>query len=519
MVKVELKHNPFLLETYIAFNGYAPRVNSQVEKYMNLDLKSWVQKVPDIFYNEMNGYDFDLFFSGTKDDFSALSKAFAAANVTAQEVRLIQQNVLRDAEEKSKDINSLIKWLQMNPNHMFSYENFWANNAELFEGDFVYILLGYEPSYNYQFPLNIETVENVHTLDEVALDNTPILFFITEKKWESFCTDLQYFLKRADVKQQQLFFMIDPKMNTGKITRVIVDLGVERPTVVEKYDADEVMDYFRNYPLTEYVQKAVQCLKGELEEVAEKVAKANKRCKISNAQLNTQIEILQNEIDALKKADEYFLQCSEYRVPVDFVEKSTLLEEKIMKWRNRKTKVIGEQEAQAAAEEYEKILEKAVNEFIEAIMTVFHAAGEYIWSQFLDNYTKPGIDLDFKPKDICLDECSLVSLPDLKEELLALKEVTYVEVKSDLLGIFRKSTDSKIDLTPMTICYYEQWRVKAAQIIMPIANNYSDFCAKALEQYYKSLAKAFHEHLTDLFAARIEQKEKLLSRLSEQNKI
>ena len=35
MIKAELIHNPYLLETTVRFNGKEPRINCQIEKYEN----------------------------------------------------------------------------------------------------------------------------------------------------------------------------------------------------------------------------------------------------------------------------------------------------------------------------------------------------------------------------------------------------------------------------------------------------------------------------------------------------
>ncbi|MBQ1572973.1 MAG: hypothetical protein IIZ78_17725, partial [Clostridiales bacterium] len=69
MISAELCHNPYLLETTVLFNGQKPKVNSQIEKYEHKPLYTWVDKVPKIFYDELNGYDFDLYFIGTNPDF------------------------------------------------------------------------------------------------------------------------------------------------------------------------------------------------------------------------------------------------------------------------------------------------------------------------------------------------------------------------------------------------------------------------------------------------------------------
>ena len=75
MVNAELQHNPYLLETEVKFNGQEPKINSQIEKFENKLLADWVRDIPRMFYDEMNGYDFDLFFSGTEYDFQKLFDA------------------------------------------------------------------------------------------------------------------------------------------------------------------------------------------------------------------------------------------------------------------------------------------------------------------------------------------------------------------------------------------------------------------------------------------------------------
>ena len=105
MISVELQNNPYLLETHVRFNGQRPKINCQIEKYENQLLSDWVSNVPQIFYDEMNGYDFDLIFSGTEYDFQKLNQAFAANDVTPEQVRLIMRNELEDAEVKSDEIN------------------------------------------------------------------------------------------------------------------------------------------------------------------------------------------------------------------------------------------------------------------------------------------------------------------------------------------------------------------------------------------------------------------------------
>ena len=86
MVNTELQHNPYLLETEVKFNGQEPKINSQIEKFENKLLADWVRDIPRMFYDEMNGYDFDLFFSGTEYDFQKLQQIFISLGVTPDQV-------------------------------------------------------------------------------------------------------------------------------------------------------------------------------------------------------------------------------------------------------------------------------------------------------------------------------------------------------------------------------------------------------------------------------------------------
>ena len=76
MIKAELSYNPYLCETEVRFNGQPPRINSLIEKYQNVVLQDWINELPQIFHDEMNGYDFELEFCGTELDLAEIEGAF-----------------------------------------------------------------------------------------------------------------------------------------------------------------------------------------------------------------------------------------------------------------------------------------------------------------------------------------------------------------------------------------------------------------------------------------------------------
>lgn len=64
-IKVLLKYNPYLVETYVYINEIEVAENSELYKYKNERLQLWVDKLPELLVNETNSNNFDLSFYGT----------------------------------------------------------------------------------------------------------------------------------------------------------------------------------------------------------------------------------------------------------------------------------------------------------------------------------------------------------------------------------------------------------------------------------------------------------------------
>ena len=227
MVYAELMHNPYLLKTKVCFNGQGPKINSQIEKYENQTLKNWVDLVPGIFYDEMNGYDFDFNFTGTKSDFEEVQKAFKKAGVKTDEVRLFFKNELEDAEVKSMEIDALLCWLKEHRNRRFNWDIFWDTNKELFDSRYPYIVIGGGIPGFVNKDIVIENVKSEEELKGTILTNTPILFLVDDTSMKPFRQNLVKILSRKDISQKQLFFLFDDSVQEERTKRIILDLGVD----------------------------------------------------------------------------------------------------------------------------------------------------------------------------------------------------------------------------------------------------------------------------------------------------
>lgn len=518
MIHAELSHNPYLMSTLVEFNGQPPRINCQIEKYENSTLKDWVHKVPAIFYDEMNGYDFDLHFTGTKADFEEVKKAFVAAGVTEDDVRLFHKNELEDADTKNREMRTLLTWLRNNPNRKFDVEEFWNEHAALLDGSFPYIIIGAGiGTTEIGVPMvSAETVDNAEELAGTNLTNTPIVFVVDDASRNQSRRDLLDLLGRKDVKQNQLFFMLHPQTDKEQVTRVICDLGVEAPQIISGLDDEAVLMYLRNYPITEYVRETIRIFEAKVQELSEILDEENETSAVLNAEIHEKIDRLEESLERLKVADEFFVDRDNFSAPQEFAELKDTLKDQIRKWRNRKTKVVGEYESEVAASEYDMDLRKYMAVFGENCRSVHTRTQQKIMTLFKEKYSEQGLDKDYVPEGIQCGRATVHPIPQMIPDLLAMQEVTYEEPKTDLFNKFLKAAP-KEDKAPVRVatCYYEHWRGKAMEIILPLAEAYIQESTEQLHEFYDALAEAYHFHLTELISEQDAEKDAVSAQLSD----
>ena len=220
MVHAELKYNPYLQKTEIRFNGKVPKINSEVEKFQTKKLQTWLDNLPEIFASELNGYDFDLDFSGNEADFIQLNEVFSGKTV-----KLKHKNTLESTAEKLSELDELYHWLKTQPNDYFlfdkSIENpqpeisvkFIAEEADQFLPNLV--------------ELDVEQLTNASKLIEIDLEDTPIVLALMSSK--EFIRQnlqvLQKFIDNHQISQAQLFFWNNTEQNQ---TRELQDLGIRK---------------------------------------------------------------------------------------------------------------------------------------------------------------------------------------------------------------------------------------------------------------------------------------------------
>lgn len=517
MISVELQNNPYLLETHVRFNGQRPKINCQIEKYENQLLSDWVSNVPQIFYDEMNGYDFDLIFSGTEYDFQKLNQAFAANDVTPEQVRLIMRNELEDAEVKSDEINKMLEWLRSERNRQFDFEVFYNANKELFEETFSCVLIRGIDELTEGLTF---TLENVNSIEEIAGTNLtyiPVVFVVENNMLKKFRRELTELLVRKDVEQKQLFFYISPSMDQEYVIRFIQDLGVKNPHVISRLDDGNIATYIKNYPMIVYVREVIQTIEKEIKIMDAQLKEKNEQSAIENAEVHYQISVLEEIVDKIKEVDRNFVDLDNYSGGTKFSNLKDELEDLIKKWKIRKTKVVGESDIDKNAAEYEQDLIKYMSEFYKNATAYYQYERGRIEKEFKDIYLKQPLDPEYEPEGVVLSMPSKTVIMGIKEVLVELKEERFEE-KPDLFDFFKVSSETK-ELVSVVTSYYEKWREKAVELIIPNVENYIEESQKNLQDYYNELAKKYHEKLSNLHDCKVKEKNNIASKLSEDERL
>lgn len=517
MISVELQNNPYLLETHVRFNGQRPKINCQIEKYENQLLSDWVSNVPQIFYDEMNGYDFDLIFSGTEYDFQKLNQAFAANDVTPEQVRLIMRNELEDAEVKSDEINKMLEWLRSERNRQFDFEVFYNANKELFEETFSCVLIRGIDELTEGLTF---TLENVNSIEEIAGTNLtyiPVVFVVENNMLKKFRRELTELLVRKDVEQKQLFFYISPSMDQEYVIRFIQDLGVKNPHVISRLDDGNIATYIKNYPMIVYVREVIQTIEKEIKIMDAQLKEKNEQSAIENAEVHYQISALEEIVDKIKEVDRNFVDLDNYSGGTKFSNLKDELEDLIKKWKIRKTKVVGESDIDKNAAEYEQDLIKYMSEFYKNATAYYQYERGRIEKEFKDIYLKQPLDPEYEPEGVVLSMPSKTVIMGIKEVLVELKEERFEE-KPDLFDFFKVSSETK-ELVSVVTSYYEKWREKAVELIIPNVENYIEESQKNLQNYYNELAKKYHEKLSNLHDCKVKEKNNIASKLSEDERL
>ena len=515
MVKVELEYNPYLMETVVRFDGREPRINSLVEKYQGSKLQDWMREIPDIFYNEMNGYGFELEFSGTKMDFEQLKKAFEDAGITEDQVVLFHKNEIDSREEKVIALNQLVEWLSKgDSNGVFDEKAFFDEYREKLDEEYTFITLnGGDAAAKYydEFKISVEDIDSTEELRDVSLNNTPIIVFVTRDLIPALQRIILDLKRRDDVTENQLYFIIADSLDKERIKRTICDLGVQNLQIVSSaYDAS-IKDYYYAYPVTDHLHETLRILKEKSLVTSEIVDKRRTKCEVSNKAIHEQINKLDNTLDRLKNALDKLKHRGNLELPDACVDARVKLKNDIENWRKNKVKFSIEY-AEKNALAFNEDLRHYYNDFIRGVNEAIDSARD----EALKSYKAIYADTDYDDFEMACEEekKERIAAPFLMKSLMDLKEEKLVSPKADLRDIIFKENDTLKEPDLVITYYLQDWRKCALNVFDPLSKDEVTEQYNRLKDSLDKVAEGYIAHIEEALEEEKKKKDLITSQLS-----
>lgn len=468
---VTLKYNPYTNEdTAVEFNGKKPLINSQVTKYQNRRLQDWLNEIPRIFHDEMNGYDFKIEYSGTKMDFEQLVKAFRDAGVTEEQVELFHKNEYNSREQELKDIDDILYWLANEPNNeIFDMDSFWNNNKDLLEEEYTIKTINcgdFGAEYDEKYRITVEDIDSVDELKDVTLRNTPIVVCVTRDIIPGLQSIVGELKRHEDIEERQVFFIIDDSLKQEMVKRIIKDHGIGQLQIVSSMKDEMIKEYYYAYPVTEHIVKMIELLDEKAsviqDAVNSEIAKGEKTSDRANRELDEIGVQLKRHKDALNR----FENRANTTVPIECFEAREKLYMEIEAWKKSKV-MIPEEQAEEYARTFNELLAGYYSIFIRQVCEVIKTEKENKLNEYRELYEKTTYSI-FEPKGETPINESKEEYPELAKQFMSLKEERYVKPKPELKERLFGDGDFKPAIL-QTIYYCKSWRDHAVNILIPMA--------------------------------------------------
>lgn len=534
MVSAELIHNPYLLETVARFNGREPKVNSAIEKFEGHPLVEWADEVPRTFCDELNGLDFDLSFVGTDADYKRVLKAFADQDIgvfdassgidraptslsaNGYDVRMSHAGSFEDVATKRNEIRSLLTWLDLHRNRWFDYDEFVGSNSETLDASVPYIIVNENPIQLDLPSVSVETVDSARqNLVGTVLTDTPILFMLNQSNRTRFRSDLVYALGRPDIEKRQLFFCIHPTMNRDMAIRVISDLGVEDPQVIEKPDDALVRQYLDDYPFMWYVRRAVGLFDVVSQDIHACLEKVGAETEVTNISRGAEIERLDSEAESLRNAKALIMGVNPFERGEEVADYCQQFENSLFSWRNRKTGVTGYDQIRKAAYDYDQDLRGFARTLETFVSTAMQSEQQRIEFELSSIYAAvvpiPGFTIGVERPS----HQRSVALPDMVETFASQTGTETVSPKNDFFGLFGLAGSPEGETEIVEVASYDVWRFTAKGMLRPVVQRYAEAYERDLREYHSALVEAYAHQLDLLIEQSLEKKERAMAMLSD----
>ncbi|WP_270275413.1 hypothetical protein [Weissella confusa] len=507
MVRAEISYNPYLLETKVIFNNQPPKMNSRVNKFTRAKLQSWLNELPGIFRDEMNGYNFELLFSGTVADFEELKDSFRSqkVNVDSEDgnqfsrkiedaVQIVLKNELEGSEAKALEVEKLNEWLESNHNRRFNAEIFMRRNAELFSDPFVVLLVGNGVSEKDSIDGFEVSVQNVKNLSELPSDisDTPIIVMVDADMFNEFDQFLNRILNVPTITKEQLFFIVSDDVDSLRVKNEIIDSGIDTPNIITSYDDAKLVKYFSTFSLVTYIAESISEYELSLARVEEGLVRDTKQQELQNKPVFERIDQIESDIINAEFAKESIEQRDNWQSPNEF--KLALYDflDRVMAWKKRTVKLTSEQAEEGAAE-----FREALIGFFDLFKARIEAAVDLESKTINSKLTSLFEDAELvgiqpKPVQVGDFDFDTIEIPDFTNYLLNLKRVDWVRDHNDIFQFVKDVMGSSdAEMVRKESYPLQEWREYAVTNTAPSLDAVINMADQVLSNYYENLSATY----------------------------
>ncbi len=517
MVTAELCYNPYLQETTARFNEKEPGKNSRVRNYRGSKLADWVDLVPEIFREEMNGYDFELSFSGTAMDYELLEKSFAEARVDGK-VNIFSNKTLADRIDKYNKIKSLIGQLRQRINRRFNAVSFFSEyDSRLNVTFYLYMVMGKlaQRKLPWPVPVTAEPIQEIGSLFETDVANMPLLFYLDSDNIHVQQENIFRMLEKNKAVPRQMFFLIDSSLNKRNTERLLKDLRIEKPQIVDSEEDACIEQYVELYPLTDYIADAVRIFSREFERINEEVKNSDVHRRIENQDIINTIKDCSSRISALKEAFDRFESRDNVKPLSQWRKYEEEFENSILSWKKRDLNVKGAYSASYWAKEIDiKVSNWFVRYFndMEAACSLKMAE---IDTQYEEWYMLADTCTDFTPEKVEFKFDRTVPQLDIPEKLMGIRHKETAVSDEDLLfmGGYSKPTFSI-----QNVYYFNEWRKEILETVRPVLSEKYSACYDFLKSYSDNLCSEYESQIQKLIGDLDKKRESFARNLSSEEK-
>ncbi len=519
MVRVEFDYNPYLMEYKIRFNDKEPRINSLIEKYDKSPLQTWINSVPDILYNEMNGYDFDLEFIGTSMDYEEIKKAFEQKGIADDDVRVIFSRKMESRTEKLKDIKELCSWLENNRNRRFDYDEFKNEKQDIFECNNPIIIIGDVQLGDFHFEnaeTSVEIVETIKKLEDTELINIPIIIETDQISRQELQSEIRYVLENSSIIDDQVFFFVSNKENYNAFSRVFTDLGIKNPQIISGLDDMRIRSFYEYYPISDYIRRFLSAMRCKVTELENDLCKEKEESEKNNGVVIKKISSIEAHIIRIKSVISAlnFIRGTTVKLDCDAITDEII--DGISTWKNKKTIIPNYSDAVVYASQFENEAKRLYNQFIEELKAITLDKKQKLLDECSVKYLSASGRNSVKKIELLQLSDDDGFLSDIKDLLVRIKDERYEKPREGVLDAFFRSSSAGESEKILVITYScQEWRQFVLDKVTPQIKKAIVERTDEVNDFCKSLNTQYIAKLEELLEEKIKEKDDISGQLSE----